>query len=86
MQKQEQLSEVLPPVEQNAEGIRQALFEEINLLRSGKVSTSHARALANLCRCLLDAAKLEIRHRKLLEKPVGKGRALEAGDGGKDQN
>lgn len=70
-----EIAEVLGPISADGDGIRQALFDEVNLLRAGRVTTGHARALANLVRALLEVARLEIRQRRALEKAV-KDRAL----------
>jgi len=58
--------ELLPSIPRDAAGLRDALFDEINLLRAGKVNTSHAYALANLVRQLIDAARLEFQNRALM--------------------
>lgn len=56
----------LPPIKRTADGLRDALFDEIDLLRAGKVTTAHARSLANLVRQAIDFARLELQHRRLL--------------------
>lgn len=57
----------LGPISRTADGLRDALFDEIDLLRAGKTTTVHARALANLVRQILDFARLELQHKKALE-------------------
>ena len=42
------------------EGLRQALFDELNLLRAGRTTTWKARATALLARQILHAAQLEL--------------------------
>lgn len=48
----------LPEIPKTAEGLRDALFDEINWLRQGRVDVTHARSLANLVRQCIDAARL----------------------------
>lgn len=57
-----QAAKPLPPVERTAEGLRDALFDELNLLRTGNATTAHARAVANLCRLIIETARLEYAH------------------------
>lgn len=61
----------LPPIERTAEGLRDALFDELNLLRAGDATTGHARALANVARLILESARLEIQEIKRMAE-VGK--------------
>jgi hypothetical protein len=70
----------LPAVERTAEGLRDALFDELNLLRSGEATTSHARALANIARLVLESARLEIQEIKMMQE-TGKSLRLGKGDG-----
>lgn len=60
-------STAMEPIPKTGAGLRDALFDEINMLRAGKVSTEHARALANLVRQVLDAARLDLQYRKAIE-------------------
>ena len=57
----------LPNVERTAEGLRDALFDELNLLRAGEATTIHARALANIARLILECARLEVQQMKTIE-------------------
>lgn len=50
----------LPPVKRTAEGLRDALFDELNLIRSGKTGTARARAVAMVARNIIDAARLDL--------------------------
>jgi hypothetical protein len=54
------VAKVLPPIERSAEGLRDALFDELNLLRTGEATTAHARALANVARLIIETARLEL--------------------------
>lgn len=74
------ISRPLSPVERTAEGLRDALFDELNLLRSGEATTSHARALANIARLVLESARLEIHEINRMHE-AGKSLRLGKGDG-----
>jgi hypothetical protein len=65
------VAKVLPAIERTAEGLRDALFDELNLLRSGEATTGHARALANIARLILESARLEIQELKRMAE-IGK--------------
>jgi hypothetical protein len=62
------VSKVLPIVERSAEGLRDALFDELNLLRTGETTTNHARALANVARLILECARLEVQQLKTVQQ------------------
>jgi hypothetical protein len=64
------LAPKLPPVQRSAEGVRDALFDELNMLRAGQVGTAHARAVALLARQIIEAARLELFHQQAL-KAIG---------------
>lgn len=74
------ISRPLPAVERTAEGLRDALFDELNLLRSGEATTSHARALANIARLVLESARLEVEEIRRMHE-AGKSLRLGKGDG-----
>lgn len=74
------ISKPLPPVERTAEGLRDALFDELNLLRSGEATTAHARALANVARLVLESARLELQEITRMREE-GKSLRLGKGDG-----
>lgn len=80
--KQTQLSIIkpLPAVERTAEGLRDALFDELNLLRSGEATTGHARALANIARLVLESARMELQEIKQMRE-VGRSLRLGKGNG-----
>lgn len=59
-------SVILPPIERTARGLRDAIFDEIDGLRAGKVTPGHARAMANLIRQCIDAARLDLQHRRMM--------------------
>ena len=58
------VSKILPTVERSAEGLRDALFDELNLLRTGETTTGHARALCNVARLIVEVARLEVQQMK----------------------
>lgn len=62
------VAKVLPPVERSAEGLRDALFDELNLLRTGEATTAHARAMANVARLIIESARLELMAVKEMNK------------------
>ena len=62
------VAKVLPAIERTAEGLRDALFDELNLLRTGEATTSHARALSNVARLILECARLEVQQLKTVQQ------------------
>lgn len=68
----------LPKIERTAEGLRDALFDELNLLRTGEATTNHARALANVARLILECARLEVQQMKTLQSAA---KSLRLGSG-----
>ena len=62
------------PIPKTAEGLRDALFDEINALRSGKTSPQKARAISLLASHVIDSLRVQIQHgRLLLDSDKGKG-------------
>lgn len=55
----------MKPVRKNAEGLRDALFDEINLMRAGTGDWRRAQAIANLASLVIDAARVEIQSKGL---------------------
>ncbi len=70
----------LPPVERSALGLRDAIFDEIDGLRNHSLTPDHARALANLVRQCIDAARLDLQ-----AKTLQPGRSLYLGKHESDQ-
>lgn len=68
----------LPAVERTAEGLRDALFDELNLLRAGEATAAHARALANVARLIIECARLEIQQVKTIQQAA---KSLRLGSG-----
>ena len=44
----------------NFEGLRNILFEELNLLRAGKISIARARTTSQLARRIIEASTLDL--------------------------
>jgi hypothetical protein len=66
------------PVPKTIEGLRDALLDEINLLRSGRGSLQQARAVAQIAAQAIDSIRVQIQYGRLLaqaknEKPIGIG-------------
>jgi hypothetical protein len=61
----------LPPIPKTAEGLRDALFDELNALRAGKSNPQHARAVANLSRQVIESIRVQVQAQRLL-KEMGK--------------
>lgn len=57
---------VFKPVSKTIDGLTEALFDELNLLRSGGSNWNRARAAANLGRVILEAKSFGREHEKLV--------------------
>lgn len=62
-------------VPKTIEGLRDALFDEINLLRSGKGNLQQARAVAQLSAQAIDSIRVQIQYGRMImqaknEKPI----------------
>lgn len=64
----------LKPVQKSTEGLRDALFDELNSLRQGKSTPQKARAMSLLARDIIDSIRVQIQYARLLndkkEKPI----------------
>ena len=81
MSKKEQEGEVLPDVPKTAEGLRDALFDEINLLRQNKTTPNRARAISQLARDVIDSIRVQIQHQRLMKEVGAKGPGVHLGSG-----
>ncbi len=54
------------PVPKTAEGLRDALFDELNLLRRGGTTPQKARVTAQLAAQIIDSIRVQIQHQRLL--------------------
>lgn len=59
----------LPPIATTAEGLRDALFDEINQLRSGKGNIQRAKVIAQLAHRIIEAARLSLQVNGKLKFP-----------------
>lgn len=50
----------LPQISKDMEGLRDALFDEINLIRANKVPVSHGRVVANLAKRVIESVTLDL--------------------------
>jgi len=62
-------------VPKTIEGLRESLFDEINLLRSGKGNLQRARAISQLASQAIDSIRVQIQYGRMLmankdDKPV----------------
>ena len=54
------------PVIKSTEGLRDALFDEINLIRAGQGNEKRARAIALMAARVIDSIRVQIQYGKLL--------------------
>jgi hypothetical protein len=48
------------------EGLRDLLFDEIQLLRAGKIDNTRARATANLARQIIESVRVQVQFKRVL--------------------
>ena len=53
-------------IPKTTEGLRDALFDEINALRAGKSNPQHARVLCQLADKVIDSIRVQIQYGRLL--------------------
>ena len=58
---------VLTEIPKTTEGLRDALFDEINLVRNGKSNPQRARAIAQMADKIIDSIRVQIQYGRLLE-------------------
>lgn len=56
----------LQAVPKTAEGLRDALFDEINALRANKTTAVRARAISTLAAQVIDSLRVQIQHGRLI--------------------
>lgn len=56
------------PVTKSTEGLRDALFDEINLIRSGKSNPQRAKAVAQMAARIIDSIRVQIQYGKMLQE------------------
>lgn len=80
------MSEAQLAVPKTAEGLRDALFDEINALRAGTSSPQKARAISLLASHVIDSLRVQIQHGRLLLDKDKKEVFLGSGHQDKDAN
>ena len=58
----------LPEIPRTAEGLRDALFDEINGLRKGTTDVNRARVISQLAHRIIEAARLSIQVQGVIKK------------------
>lgn len=66
MDKSKSLKVFQAAVPKTSEGLRDALFDEINALRAGTTSPQKARAISLLASHVIDSLRVQIQHGRLL--------------------
>ena len=56
------------PVIKSTEGLRDALFDEINRIRSGQSDPKRARIVATMAARIIDSIRVQIQYGKLLQE------------------
>lgn len=56
------------PILKTSEGLRDALFDEINLLRSGKGNPQRARTICLIASRIIDSIRVQIQYGRLLNE------------------
>jgi hypothetical protein len=67
---------LLPPISHTSEGLRDALFDEINGLRAGMTTIQKAKTVAMLAARIIESVRAQIQIQRLVEgnaKNVGLG-------------
>lgn len=64
MSTQKQVSSL--PVVKSTEGLRDALFDEINMIRQGNGNPQRARAIALMAARVIDSIRVQIQYGKML--------------------
>lgn len=70
------MADLLPPVAATSEGLRDALFDEINGLRAGTTTVQRAKAIALLAARVIESIRAQVQIQKLMTdgaKNVGLG-------------
>lgn len=78
------VEEYLESIPKTAEGLRDALFDEINALRAGKSSPQKSRAISQLASHVIDSIRVQIQQGRLL-MDSDKHKEFYLGSGNQDQ-
>lgn len=73
------MSKELEAIPKTTEGLRDALFDEINLIREGKSNPQRAREIARMADKIIDSIKVQIQYGRLLNKADSTGKATYLG-------
>lgn len=85
--KESTVEQCLSEVPKTAEGLRDALFDEINALRAGRSNPQRARAISLLASHVIDSIRVQIQQgRLLMESDKHKGMYLGSGNQDKKKN
>ena len=58
------------PVPKTTQGLRDALFDEMNLLRAGKTTQEKTQLLCRLATQIIDSIRVQIQFEKISTKPA----------------
>ena len=70
---------LIQEIPKTTEGLRDALFDEINLIREGKSNPQRARALAQMASQIIDSIRVQIQYGRLLSEADSKKEAAYLG-------
>lgn len=73
MAKTKAVQNILPPVVRTSAGLRDALFDELDRMRSGETSAANANAVARLADQVVNTVRMELDvHKHMTKIPEGK--------------
>lgn len=72
---------ILKPVPKTTEGLRDALFDELNALRAGKSNPQQARAVAQMADKIIDSIRVQIQYGRLLHESGKPAKQIHLGAG-----
>lgn len=60
--------------EKTTEGLRDMLFDEIELLRTGKIDSARARTTANLAKQIIESIRVQVQFQRVIveQNKIGK--------------
>jgi hypothetical protein len=67
----EKSHEILPPVIRTSAGLRDALFDELDRMRTGKTNATNANAVARLAGGIVETVQMELEVHKQMSKIPG---------------
>lgn len=54
--------------ERTTEGLRDMLFDEVDLLRAGKIDSARARATANIARQIIESVRVQVQFQRVVNE------------------